>query len=94
MSKKRGSYQKFKNSSSFFYFISYIYYMKSTFNFIITISIIYFSFYYTNLVSNYIKNKDPIMIEIKNNQDKYYKDPINAIILNNTIIPGLNGKII
>lgn len=68
--------------------------MKSTFNFIITISIIYFSFYYTNLVSNYIKNKDPIMIEIKNNQDKYYKDPINAIILNNTIIPGLNGKII
>ena len=65
--------------------------MKNIFNIILTIIIINFSFYYTNLVSNYIKDKDPIMIKIKNNQDKYQIKPTNAIILNNTIIPGLNG---
>lgn len=65
--------------------------MKNIFNIILTILIINFSFYYTNLVSNYIKDKDPIMIKIKNNQDKYKINPTNATILDNTIIPGLNG---
>lgn len=65
--------------------------MKNIFNILITIIIIIFSFYYTNLITNYIKNKDPIMIELINNKNNYYKKPINAIIENNTIIPGLNG---
>lgn len=32
------------------------------------------------------------MQEIKNNQTKYYKEPVNAIITKNTIIPGISGK--
>ena len=39
--------------------------MKKIFNIIFTTLLIYFSFYYANLVSNYVKNKDPIMIKLK-----------------------------
>ncbi len=65
--------------------------MKKILNVTFTILLIYFSFYYTNKVSNYIKNKDPIMIKIKSNYNKFYKEPINAIINDNTIIPGVSG---
>ena len=65
--------------------------MKKIFNITLTILLIYFSFYYTNKVSNYIKSKDPIMIKIINSKDKYFKEPIDAIVSNNTIIPGLSG---
>ena len=65
--------------------------MKKVFNITLTILLIYFSFYYTNKVSNYIKSKDPIMIKINNVKNKYYKKPIDAVISNNTIIPGLSG---
>ena len=65
--------------------------MKKIFNITLTILLIYFSFYYTNKVSNYIKSKDPIMIKILNSKDKYSKEAIDAVISNNTIIPGLSG---
>ena len=65
--------------------------MKKVFNITLTILLIYFSFYYTNKVSNYIKSKDPIMIKIINSKDKYFKEAIDATITDNTIIPGLNG---
>lgn len=66
--------------------------MKKIFNIILTCLLIYFSFYYTNLVLNYIKSKDPIMIKIQNNKNKYEIEPQNAIIKENTIIPGIKGK--
>jgi len=65
--------------------------MKKFFNLILTYLLIYFSFYYTNMVSNYLKNKDPIMIKIKNEKNKYYQEPTDAIIENETIIPGISG---
>ena len=65
--------------------------MKKIFNITFTILLVYFSFYYTNKVSNFIKDKDPIMFKIKSNLNKYYKEPINAIINDNTIIPGVSG---
>ena len=65
--------------------------MKKIFNFLFTIILLIFSFYYANIVRNFLKNKDPLMQEIKSNQDKYYKEPINAIITNKTIIPGISG---
>lgn len=65
--------------------------MKKIFNFLFTIILLIFSFYYANIVKNFLKNKDPLMQEIKSNQDKYYKEPINAIITNKTIIPGISG---
>ena len=66
--------------------------MKRIINIIFTLFLLYASFYYTSLVSNYIKNKDPLMAKIKSIKEKYYQEPISAIIENNTIIPGLNGK--
>ena len=68
--------------------------MKKYLNIILTILLLIFSFYYTNLVSNYIKNKDPIMIKIKENKNKLETKPIDAIIKDNTIIPGKNGTLI
>ncbi len=65
--------------------------MKKIFNFLFTIILLLFSFYYANIVRNFLKNKDPLMQEIKSKQSKYFKEPINAIITNNTIIPGISG---
>ena len=66
--------------------------IKTIFNILLTCLLINFSFYYTNIVSNYLKDKDPIMIKIKNLENKYEQPPVNATILNHTIIPGVNGK--
>lgn len=65
--------------------------MKKIFNIIFTTLLIYFSFYYANLVSNYVKNKDPIMIKLKEVKDSYQKEAVDAVIANNTIIPGISG---
>ncbi len=65
--------------------------MKKIFNFLFTIILLIFSFYYANIVRNFLKNKDPLMQEIKSKQNKYYKEPIDAIITNKTIIPGISG---
>ena len=51
-----------------------------------------FSFYYTNKTIDIIRETDPIMKEIRKSNDKYYKKAINAKVVNNTIIPGINGK--
>ena len=49
------------------------------------------SFYITNKTVNYLKQKDELMLYLKDIEDKYYQEPINPIINNNTIIPGING---
>ena len=46
------------------------------------------------MVSDYIKNKDPLMLKIKSVEKKYYEEAINAKINNTTIIPGISGKMI
>ena len=51
-----------------------------------------FSFYYTNKTIDIIRETDPIMKEIKKSNNKYYKKALNAKVLDNTIIPGINGK--
>lgn len=66
--------------------------MKKIFNYILTIILLVFSFYYTNIVSNYIKEKDPIMITLKQNINSLNKNYIDAIIINDTIIPGKCGQ--
>ena len=65
--------------------------MKKIFNIVLTILLLTFSFYYTSIVSNYIKEKDPIMLKIKTTSSKYSKKPKNATINDNTIIPGISG---
>ncbi len=52
------------------------------------------SFFYTEKVINVTLNQDEIMIKIKEYKDNYNKNPINAIINEDTIIPGNIGKYI
>lgn len=59
---------------------------------ILTILLFLFSILYLKESSNFIKENDPLMIEIKNKQNIYNIEPINAIITKNTMIPGINGK--
>lgn len=68
--------------------------MNKTFNYLLTIILIIFSFYYTKTITDYIKNKDPIMIEIKKNKKLLDKKPIDSIIKDNTIIVGSKGLIV
>ena len=65
--------------------------MKKYLNIFLTLILVLFSFYYTDKVSKFIKKHDPIMIKILDNKDKLENNPINAIIINNTMIPGKMG---
>ena len=58
------------------------------------ILLLIFSFYYTNIMINFIKEKDPIMKKIKSTENKYSVKYKNAIIIGNNIIPGKKGKTI
>jgi hypothetical protein len=51
-----------------------------------------FSFIYTEKTVKVVKEYDDIMIELKKVEDSYKIEPVNAYILDKTIIPGLNGK--
>lgn len=53
-----------------------------------------FSFYYTDKVINFINNKDPLMMEIHDVKNVYEVIPVNAIINDNTIIPGIKGRVV
>ena len=50
------------------------------------------TFIYTEKASYVIKEHDHIMIEIKENAESNYFPKIEAIIKNDTIIPGIHGK--
>lgn len=53
------------------------------------------SFFYTERVALYVKNKNPIMKEIREVKESKYQEAINCSIIEDTyIIPGLNGKYI
>ena len=58
------------------------------------ISLLIFSFYLTDFVTDIAINSNSLMQIIKNNKNNYYESPVNAIIKDNTIIPGINGKIV
>ena len=59
---------------------------------LITIILFLFSFYYTKKIIEYFQAKDPLMQEIINKKDKFYREPIDAIITKNYVIPEINGK--
>ena len=66
--------------------------MNLKIKYILVFSLIVVSFYFTDRVMVYINNKNPIMKEIVLKKDKYKVEAVNAIIEDNTIIPGVNGK--
>lgn len=51
-----------------------------------------FSFYYTDKAVDIVKRNDPLMLSILEKANNYYIDPVNAIINNDEIITGINGK--
>ena len=56
------------------------------------IFLIMISFYFTNRIIIYMENMHPIMQEIDARKADFKVRPVNAIINDNTIIPGINGK--
>ena len=63
--------------------------MKKIRNYSIVFIILLLSFYYTNNIVSNMKNNDLLMIRIKEQKDKYSVNPIDAEIIDNTIIPGI-----
>lgn len=55
-------------------------------------SILVFSFYLTDFVTELAINSNPLMNNIKQNSNNYNIKSVDAIIDNNTIIPGIKGK--
>ena len=66
--------------------------MKKIIYRLLIIFLLVFSFYYTNNIIEFLKEKDPIMKDIKNTDNKYKVDSVNALIMDNSIIPGKVGK--
>lgn len=66
--------------------------MKKIYPVILSLILLYFSFYYTNKVIDIIREKDPIMMKIKKEKNKYEIKSMNAKIDENRITPGRNGK--
>ena len=56
------------------------------------VTLICFTFFYTEKIIEVSVMQDDLMIEIKENVDKYYIEPIEATIDGETIIPGKVGK--
>ena len=55
------------------------------------ISLVCFSFYFTNEVAIFLKKQDPIYQNIESVMSYYKQEPIDAVIKGDFIIPGLNG---
>ena len=66
--------------------------MKKVFKVITIILFTLFSFFYTEKIIDFSKNKDPIMIKIKEAKNNYETKPINAILTEKTIEVGKSGK--
>lgn len=58
----------------------------------IIILFLVFSFYYTNKIIEFLKEKDPIMKDIRKTEDKYKIESIDALVVDDGIIPGKVGK--
>lgn len=56
------------------------------------ITLIIFTFFYTDKVLKVVREEDSIMIKIDEIKDKLTIEPTDAIIIEDTIIPGINGK--
>lgn len=66
--------------------------MKKLYNILIVLLLSLISFFYTDKVIDFIKDKDPIMKNIKKYDDKNRIDAVNAVIDNDRIKPGIAGK--
>lgn len=66
--------------------------MKKFFEYIGLLTLVCFSFFYTERTASVVKELDDIMIKIKETAPNYSIEVKEAIIKDNTIIPGISGK--
>ena len=66
--------------------------MKNTLKLLGFITLFCFSFFYTDKVMSVVSEQDPLKIEINKFADSYKISPNEAIVTDNTIIPGSNGR--
>ena len=65
--------------------------MKKIIRIFFIISLVCFSFFYTDKVMNLLNSKDPLMVKLNDIKKDYEVLPVNAIIDNDTIVPGKKG---
>ena len=53
--------------------------------------IMVFSFYYTEKIALIVLDKNPLMQSIREEKEEFEVDYVNAVILGDYIIPGING---
>jgi len=56
--------------------------------------LISFSFFYTEKVAMVVRNQDPLMIKIQEYEEVFNNESVDAIITDNSIIPGINACIV
>lgn len=66
--------------------------MKKCISYLGVFVLVCFSFFYTDKAVEIVKRNDPVMKEILTISDSLKIDPINAIINDDEVISGLNGK--
>lgn len=66
--------------------------MKKILKPISAIFLLIFSFYYTNKVVDIIREKDPIMQQIRLSSEKYQIESVDARVIGDSIIPGKSGR--
>lgn len=66
--------------------------MKNLFKYIGISAVLLFSFYYTEKMSSIVINNSSLVSEINDNSKNYNIEAVSAIIEDDYIIPGLNGK--
>lgn len=64
---------------------------KKIYKVTISIFLLLFSFYYTKVAVDIVRSNNPIMKVINSEKGKYETEAVNAIIEDDTIIPGVNG---
>lgn len=68
--------------------------MKRFFEYIGVISLACFSFFFTEKTMNVVKESDSLLLEIRKSKETHQVDSIDAVIKDDTMIPGLYGKIV
>jgi len=66
--------------------------MKNTLKLLGLITLICFSFFYTEKVITVVSDQDPLKIEITNLSSLYKINPNEAVVTSDTIIPGIKGR--
>lgn len=66
--------------------------LKKIFETIGFISLVCFSFFYTNEITSVIKNNDDLLKQINEVANEYEDKSIDAIIIDDSIIPGVSGS--